>query len=64
MAPRPQIHNSGNRVVIRVLLGGAPVRLGKATAASPMSLEELQQLSHDATRYKEGERAKNTGGVR
>jgi hypothetical protein len=29
-----------------------------------MSLEELQQLSHDATRYKEGERAKNTGGVR
>jgi hypothetical protein len=29
-----------------------------------MSLEELQQLSHDATHHKEGERAKNTGGVR
>lgn len=50
-------------VVIRVLLRGARERLGKAKAASPTRLEELQHLSHDTTRHKEGERAKNGRGV-
>jgi hypothetical protein len=46
-----------------VLLGGAPARLGKATAANPTRLKELQRLGHDANRHKGGERAKNTDGV-